>query len=95
MMKRWSFALLSIMLILSIVLVACGPDEEEATVTPEAAEETTEEVHEEETTEEMVEVDYAVAPGGYLDRALHGEFAGTTVVVDGPLTDADEIKFKE
>ena len=34
-------------------------------------------------------------PGGYLEKAMAGEYAGTTVVVDGPFTDADEVKFKE
>ena len=31
--------------------------------------------------------------GGYLDRALAGEFSGTTVSMMGPFTDEDEVKF--
>jgi alpha-glucoside transport system substrate-binding protein len=40
-------------------------------------------------------VGFPVIPGGYLEKAIAGEYAGTTVVVDGPFTDADEVKFKE
>ena len=93
-MKRWSIALLSVLLILSMILVACGGDEEEPTTAPETAVETVEETAEE-TAEEPVEVDFPVMPGGFLERAVAGEFAGETVTVDGPFTDADEVKFKE
>ena len=34
-------------------------------------------------------------PGGFLERALAGEFAGTTVTVDGPFTNPDDIRFAE
>ncbi len=88
-MKRWSILLISLMLIMGMVLVACTSDKEEATATPEPTEETTED------TGEMAEVDFPVLAGGYLERALKGEFEGKTVTVDGPFTDADEIKFKE
>ena len=37
----------------------------------------------------------AEEPTSYLDRAIAGEFAGTTVVIDGPFTDEDTIKFNE
>jgi alpha-glucoside transport system substrate-binding protein len=33
--------------------------------------------------------------GGFLERALAGEFTGTTVTVDGPFTDPDDIRFAE
>lgn len=36
-----------------------------------------------------------MASGGYLERAVAGEYAGTTVVVDGPFTDIDEVLFNE
>ena len=41
------------------------------------------------------EADFAVMPGGYLERALTGEFAGTEVTVDGPFTNPDDIRFAE
>ena len=34
-------------------------------------------------------------PGGYLEQALAGQYEGTTVVVDGPFTDVDEVLFNE
>ena len=69
--------------------------EEEAVVEEEAVEE--EAMDEEAMDEEMVEVDFAVMPGGFLDRAIHGEFAGTTVTVDGAFegNDPDGVKFSE
>ena len=33
-------------------------------------------------------------PGGALEKAMAGEYKGTTVVVDGPFTDADKVKFE-
>ncbi|HEX6385455.1 MAG TPA: ABC transporter substrate-binding protein, partial [Anaerolineae bacterium] len=43
--------------------------------------------------EEMAEVDFAVMEGGFLERALAGEFEGTTVTVDGPFVDDDVVRF--
>jgi len=37
----------------------------------------------------------AAIPGGYLEKALAGEYAGTTIVLDGPFTDADEDKLRQ
>jgi alpha-glucoside transport system substrate-binding protein len=34
-------------------------------------------------------------PGGFLERAVAGEFAGTTVTVDGPFTDPDDVFFMQ
>ena len=34
-------------------------------------------------------------PGGFLEQAMNGDFAGTTVTVDGPFADADAVKFDE
>jgi alpha-glucoside transport system substrate-binding protein len=42
----------------------------------------------------MPEVDFAMMPGGFLERALKGEFSGTTVTVDGAFegNDPDGVK---
>jgi hypothetical protein len=40
---------------------------------------------------EMPEAGFPVMPGGALEEALTGAYAGTTVVVDGPFTDIDEV----
>jgi len=37
---------------------------------------------------------FPTMPGGYLERAVAGEFSGTTVLVDGSFSDIDIIKFK-
>jgi hypothetical protein len=77
-MYRKFLTLFSILLILSLVLVACGGDEEEPTEEPAVAEE--EAAPEEEAAapeeeeaapeEEMMEVDWAVLPGGFMEQAL-------------------------
>jgi alpha-glucoside transport system substrate-binding protein len=45
--------------------------------------------------EEPAEVDFAVMPGGFLEQALNGDFAGTTVTVDGAFTDLDAVLFAQ
>lgn len=39
--------------------------------------------------------DIPAMKGGFLERALKGEFKGTVVKVDGPFTDEDEVKFNK
>jgi alpha-glucoside transport system substrate-binding protein len=93
-----------------MVLVACGGNEEEPAATEEtaAAEEEAmeeepaeeeaaaeEEMAEEEAAEEPAMVDWAVMPGGFMERALAGEFAGTEVTVDGPFADIDVVRFDQ
>jgi alpha-glucoside transport system substrate-binding protein len=72
----------------------------EETEEPMETEAPTEEVATEEPTVEPVEepagdAAFPVMPGGELEKAVNGEYDGTTVVVDGPFTDADAIKFEE
>jgi alpha-glucoside transport system substrate-binding protein len=103
MLNRKRLKWFSLLLILSLVLVACGGDEtgNDNGVEPAATEATSSEdtETEEDTTEEdtgdaePAEVDFAVMPGGFLEQALAGEFEGTTVIVDGPFVDADEVRF--
>ncbi len=59
----------------------------------EVVEEPAEEAETEEPTAEMAEVPFAVMPGGFLEQALNGDFAGTTVIVDGPFTNPDDVLF--
>jgi alpha-glucoside transport system substrate-binding protein len=47
------------------------------------------------TTAPAEEGAFPMMPGGFLEKAVAGEYAGTTVVIDGPFTDADEVKFKQ
>jgi alpha-glucoside transport system substrate-binding protein len=48
-----------------------------------------------EVSGEMAEAGFAVMPGGALEQALNGDFAGTTVTVDGPFTDPDDVYFAQ
>ena len=98
---------LAILLVLVLFLVACGGDstEEEPveettteeTTSEEPAEETAEEMEEEEAPEPeqlpVAEADFPVIPGGFLEQAINGDFAGSTVTVDGPFADNDIIRF--
>jgi len=41
------------------------------------------------------EAAFSVMPGGELEKALNGDYAGTTVTVDGPFTAPDDQLFRE
>jgi hypothetical protein len=41
------------------------------------------------------EAGFAVIPGGFLEKAIAGEYAGTEVTVDGPFTNPDDLRFAE
>lgn len=76
-----------------------APEMTEEPVATEAPEMTEEPVmtEEPEMAEEPApaEADFPVIPGGELEKALAGEYSGTTVIVDGPFADADTVKFEE
>jgi hypothetical protein len=75
------FTMLSLLVLGSIILVACGGTVTEAPTEAPA----------------MPEVGFAYAPGGALEAAVNGEYSGTTVTVDGAFegNDADGVKFSE
>jgi alpha-glucoside transport system substrate-binding protein len=94
----WSF--LTMIIVASMLFVACAPAAPEEPAEPEPAEpaeEPAEEPTEEPMEEPMAEVDFAVTPGGALEEALKGTYAGTTVTVDGAFegNDPDGVKFDE
>ncbi len=68
---------------------------EEAAPVEEPMEEPTAEAVAEEPMEEPAMVDWAVMPGGFMEQALNGDFAGTTVTFDGPFADIDAVLFNE
>ncbi len=105
-MKRSNLWLIVVTLLVMSLIAACGgtatpapeqPAEEPAEATEAPAEEPMEEeetqAEEPMEEEEMAEAPFNMPPGGFLERAVAGEFAGTTVIVDGPFTDEDEVKF--
>ncbi|MEZ4642140.1 MAG: ABC transporter substrate-binding protein [Chloroflexota bacterium] len=102
--------LLTLLLVLAFVMAACSSGtnnstepEEETMAENTTAENTTTEEEPMDTAEptedmgEMPEVSFAVMPGGALEQAVKGAYAGTTVTVDGAFegNDADGVKFKE
>jgi len=107
MSKFGRFTLLSLLLALMLVLVACGGGAQEATPTEAAVEAPTEEAAPEATEEaapageeevapaETGEAAFPVMAGGALETALTGEYDGAVVTVDGPFADADTVKFEQ
>ncbi|MGD2078925.1 MAG: ABC transporter substrate-binding protein, partial [Chloroflexota bacterium] len=104
-MYRKLLTLFSILLVLSLVLAACGGEEEEPTEAPAPTEEaapeeaTPEEAapEEEDMAEEPMEVSFDYPAGGFLEQAINGDFEGTTVTVDGAFegNDDDGVKFDQ
>ena len=96
-MKRSLFSLLALVVVLSLALAACGATAEPEVTQPTTAPEPTKapEVEEPTAEEPSGEAPFPVMPGGYLEKALAGEYAGKTVTVDGPFTNPDDIRFKE
>ena len=115
MFTKKRFTLISLLLVLALILVACGGNSSNngdtantgnntaTTNTNEATnegdnvvEEPTEPAEETVDVPDMPEVDFAVMPGGALEEALKGTYAGTTVTVDGAFegNDPDGAKFK-
>ncbi|MBN1135556.1 MAG: hypothetical protein JXM73_03180, partial [Anaerolineae bacterium] len=79
-MKRTGFSILALLLVASMILTACG-----GTAAPTAAPApTTAPTTAPEVT--VPKVDFAVMPGGELEKALTGAYKGKTVTVDGPFT---------
>jgi alpha-glucoside transport system substrate-binding protein len=83
----WLF--LTMVIVASMMLTACGGSEPEEAAPNEPADE--------EPMEEMPDVDFAVMPGGALEEALKGTYEGTTVTVDGAFegNDPDGVKMDQ
>jgi alpha-glucoside transport system substrate-binding protein len=61
----------------------------------EAAAEPTEAPAEEAAADDGADMMIMAAEGGFLERAMAGEFDGTTVTVDGPFVNPDDLLFAE
>jgi alpha-glucoside transport system substrate-binding protein len=96
MLNKKTFVLLSALLVLALLLVACGgaaeepaaPTEEPAAPAEEEAPAEVEQMAEEEPMGET-------GPGTYLERAEAGEFAGSSVTVMGVWPDEEAEAFRE
>ncbi len=94
--KKALWQLMGIMVVISMILVACQPAATPAPATEAPAPVATEAPAEPAAPEEPAATgEFPVMPGGALEKAMAGEYTGTTVVVDGPFTDADKVKFEE
>ncbi len=97
--KLWM--VLGLVMLLTLALAACGgtatPTEtaQEAAPTEAAApaEEAAAPTEAAAPAEDMPMAAFPYPAGGFLERALAGEFTGTVVTVDGPFADADVIRF--
>jgi len=95
--KKNIWFLLGTLMVMAMLIAACGgaatttapteapPVEEPAATEPPA----------EAPPEEAPTTEFAVMPGGFLEKALAGEYSGTEVTVDGPFTDPDDLRFFE
>jgi alpha-glucoside transport system substrate-binding protein len=107
-MKKSLWHVVSLLAVVALLLAACGPAATTAAPPPtEAPEAEPTEAPEAEPTEApaateapeateapAVEVTFPVMPGGELEKALAGDYSGTTVTVDGPFVDPDDAKFR-
>ncbi len=96
--KNKIWFVISSLVILAMMLAACGgqatpaPTEAPAVEEPEAPAATEAPA---EPPAEMPEGDFSYFPGGFLEQALNGDFTGTEVTVDGPFTNPDDLRFFE
>jgi alpha-glucoside transport system substrate-binding protein len=88
--KSLIWSLVSVMLLASMILSACGGSATEAPVMTEEAPAATE-------APAMPEVGFAYPAGGELEKAIQGAYKGTTVTVDGAFegNDPDGVKFAD
>jgi alpha-glucoside transport system substrate-binding protein len=99
-MKKTNWQLIALLAIMAMILGACGPAVTEAPAMTEAPEMTEAPAMTEApvATEAPFTYDFGemVGPaGGFLEKALAGEYKGTTVTVDGTQTDPDDRKMAD
>ncbi len=92
--KKIFWSVLALLMVFAMALTACGTSEQ-ATEAPQPTDAPQATQPSEPAGGDMPEVGFAVRSGGFLERAVKGEFSGTTVVVDGPFADNDEVKFNQ
>jgi alpha-glucoside transport system substrate-binding protein len=93
--KKTIWFLISLLVLFTLLIAACGPAEAPEEAPEPTAVSTTAPEATSPPMEDMPDVGFAVLPGGFLERAINGEFSGTEVTVDGPFTDPDDLRFFE
>ncbi len=83
--------------VVALILAACGGQATTAPTQPPApaATEAPPAATEAPPAGQPTTAGFTVMPGGYLEKALAGEYRGKTVTVDGPFTNPDDIRFAE
>ncbi len=107
-MSKNLWRLLSLLVVMALLAACTGaatpppeqpaeekPAAEAPAATEEAAAEAPAATEEPAAEAPVVEAGFAVMPGGFLEKALAGEYTGTTVTVDGPFTNPDDLFFAE
>jgi len=99
MKRKYWWYLLSVMVILTMVVAACGttPEPTEAPSPTEEAKptEAPAPTEEPEPTEAPAEPALSAPPGGFLEKAMAGEYAGTEVSIIGVMVEEEAIKFEK
>ena len=94
--KKYVWSLMTILIVFTMALSACTSATPAPTAeVPVATEAPAEPVATEPPSEEMPTGDFTVMTGGFFEKALAGEYSGTTVTVDGPFTAPDDARFAE
>jgi alpha-glucoside transport system substrate-binding protein len=89
MSKKTNWTIVSVIVVLAMVLASCAPAPTAAPTAVPTAVPTTPPVAGD------VGTGTPVIPGGALEQALTGKFKGTTVVMDGPFSSDDQVKFED
>jgi alpha-glucoside transport system substrate-binding protein len=90
-MKRL-YIVISLFMVMAMVLGACAPA---ATEVPAPTEPPVVATEAPEAPPTVPTGEIAGPPGGFLEKALAGEYSGTTLTVDGTQTDPDDLKMAE
>jgi alpha-glucoside transport system substrate-binding protein len=89
MSKKTNWTIVSVIVVLAMVLASCAPAPTAAPTAVPTVAPTTPPVAGD------VGTGTPVIPGGALEQALTGKFKGTTVVMDGPFSSDDQVKFED
>lgn len=84
--------MISLLVALSMIMAACTS---QATPTPAAEQPAVEQPAAAAPAGEECGTGAPIIPGGALEKALNGEYKGTTVTMDGPFSSNDQVKFEE
>jgi alpha-glucoside transport system substrate-binding protein len=91
--KKGLWLVITVMLAVTMILAACAKATPAPTQAPPPAAPTTAPVAQAPAGEQCG-TGAPIIPGGFLEKALNGEYKGKTVVMDGPFSSNDQVKFE-